>query len=189
MDAVLRGDRDAYRSLVESESAGVLRAAHRILGDLHEAEDVAQEAFVIAYRSLASWRGDGSFGAWLTRIAVRIALRRVSRRRPVVRLDQVVPSQSAIGETAALTGAMALSAGPGSDPAASAIRSERARALRSAVTELPEPYREVVILRFFGGLSLDEIARQTKQPLGTVKTHLRRGLLRLRADVEPRSDT
>lgn len=189
VDAVLGGDRDAYRFLVQSESGGVLRAAHRILGDLHEAEDVTQEAFVIAYRSLAGWRGDGPFGAWLTRIAVRLALRRVSRRRRVVWLDQVVPSHSTLGETATPAGAMDLAAGPASDPAATAIRAEGARALRSAVAGLPEPYREVVTLRFFGGLSLDEIARQMERPLGTVKTHLRRGLLRLRANVEPRSET
>ena len=89
VDAVLAGDRDAYRVLVEREGASVVRACHRVLGDLHEAEDAAQEAFVIAYRSLASWRGDGPFGAWLTRIAVRIALRQAGKRRAVTWLDPV----------------------------------------------------------------------------------------------------
>ena len=83
VDAVLAGDRDAFRHLVERESASVVRACHRVLGDLHEAEDAAQEAFVTAYRSLASWRGDGPFGAWLTRIAIRIALRQAGKRRSV----------------------------------------------------------------------------------------------------------
>jgi RNA polymerase sigma-70 factor (ECF subfamily) len=69
-----------------------------------------------------------------------------------------------------------------------AVRAERETALRSAVSTLPEPYREVVTLRFFGELSLEEIARQTERPLATVKTHLRRGLLRLRGTVEPWSD-
>ena len=64
------------------------------------------------------------------------------------------------------------------------MRAERATELRAAVTALPEPYREVVALRFFGEATLDEIARQTGRPLGTVKTHLRRGLERLRNDVE-----
>jgi RNA polymerase sigma factor (sigma-70 family) len=66
-----------------------------------------------------------------------------------------------------------------------AVRAERAADLRAAVAVLPEPYREVVTLRFFGDLSLEEIARQTDRPLSTVKTHLRRGLLRLRGTVEP----
>ena len=81
-----------------------------------------------------------------------------------------------------------LTMGARSDPAAIALRAERAADLRSAVASLPEPYREVVSLRFFGELSLEEIGRQTERPLGTVKTHLRRGLLRLRETVEPWSD-
>ncbi len=68
------------------------------------------------------------------------------------------------------------------------VRAERAADLRVAVAGLQEPYREVVILRFFGELSLEEIARQTERPLGTVKTHLHRGLLRLRATVDQRGD-
>ena len=64
-----------------------------------------------------------------------------------------------------------------------ALRAERAAALRDAGRSLPEPYREAT-LRFLGDLSLDEIARQTERPLPTVKTHLRRGLLRLRGTVE-----
>jgi RNA polymerase sigma-70 factor (ECF subfamily) len=68
------------------------------------------------------------------------------------------------------------------------MRAERAADVRTAVAALPEPYREVVALRFFGDLTLEEIGRQTERPLNTVKTHLRRGLLRLRDTVEPGSD-
>ena len=69
-----------------------------------------------------------------------------------------------------------------------ALRAERAADLRAAVATLHEPYRETVTLRFFGELSLEEIARQTERPLATVKTHLRRGLLQLRGTVDRRSD-
>ena len=142
-----------------------------------------------AYRSLASWRGDGPFGAWLTRIAVRIALRRVAQRRSVTWLDPAGATESGAagpGERAISEASMA--AGSRSDPALLTVRAERASDLRAAVSSLPEPYREVVALRFFGECSLEEIARQTDRPLGTVKTHLRRGLLRLRATVEPGSE-
>jgi RNA polymerase sigma-70 factor (ECF subfamily) len=183
VDAVLSGDRDAFRHLVDRESASVVRASHRILGDLHEAEDVSQEAFMTAYRSLASWRGDGPFGAWLTRIAVRLALRRLGQRKSVTWIDPTgAPDPDASNTTSGLT------TGARSDPASIALRAERAADLRTAVASLPEPYREVVSLRFFGELSLEEIGRQTERPLGTVKTHLRRGLLRLRETVEPGGD-
>ena len=157
----------------------------RILGDRAEAEDVAQEAFVTAYRSLAIWRGDGPFGAWLTRIAVRLALRRVGQRRSVAWIDPTGAADPGQPGGGAVAG---LSTGTQADPATIAMRAERAADVRSAVGALPEPYREVVALRFFGELSLEEIGRQTERPLNTVKTHLRRGLLRLRDTVEPWSD-
>lgn len=171
VDAVLAGDRDAFRSLVERESASVIRACHRVLGDLHEAEDAAQEAFVTAFRGLAGWRGDGPFGAWVTRIAVRIAIRRAKSRRDVTWIDATDPTRG-------------IDLPGGHDPAISSLRAERAVGLRTAVARLDEPYREVVALRFFGELSLDEIATQTGRPLGTVKTHLHRGLLRLRGSLD-----
>jgi RNA polymerase sigma-70 factor (ECF subfamily) len=171
VDAVIAGDREAFRQLVDREAASVVRACHRVLGDLHEAEDAAQEAFVIAYRSLATWRMDGPFGAWLTRIAVRIAIRRAGARRDVTWIDPASPA----------TG-IDLAGGP--DPATVSLRAERSESVRAAVSRLDDPYREVVALRFFGELSLAEIADQTGRPLGTVKTHLRRGLLRLRSALE-----
>jgi RNA polymerase sigma-70 factor (ECF subfamily) len=189
VDAVLAGDRDAFRILVERESASVVRACHRVLGDLHEAEDAAQEAFVTAYRSLASWRGDGPFGAWLTRIGVRIALRQAGRRRAVTWLDPASAGDAGTADPVSVaSNAAAIAAAGTTDPSLLATRAERASDVRQAVAALPEPYREVVTLRFFGELSLDEIARQTDRPLGTVKTHLHRGLLRLRATVDPRGD-
>jgi len=176
--AVLDGDRDAFRILVDRESTAVVRACYRVLGDLHEAEDVAQEAFVSAYRSLASWRGEGPFGAWLSRIAVRLAVRQASRRRAV---SWVRPLGAVDVDPAA-----SIPAAARTQPEQVALRAESLSATRRALAGLDEPYREVVALRFFGERSLEEIATITGRPLGTVKTHLRRGLLRLRDGLEPR---
>jgi RNA polymerase sigma-70 factor (ECF subfamily) len=184
--AVLDGDREAFRRLVERESDALVRACQRILGDHAEAEDAAQEAFVTAYRSLSAWRGEGTFGAWLMRIGVRIALRQASRRRTVAWLDPHQPEYPGDrGDPAARAAdRAAIAAAPITDPAILSLRAERATEIRAAVVGLPEPYREVVALRFFGGSTLDEIARQTGRPLATVKTHLYRGLARLRDQLE-----
>jgi len=176
VDAVLGGDRDAFRRLVENESRAVIATCTRILGDRTEAEDVAQEAFLTAYRSLASWRSDGPFGAWVSRIAVRLAIRRAAQRKQVVWLDPVSEGDSAAATASATA--------PDGDPAHSVLRSERDEGLRAAVVALEEPYREVIALRFFAERSLAEIAAVTDRPLGTVKTHLHRGLARLRVAVE-----
>jgi RNA polymerase sigma-70 factor (ECF subfamily) len=163
----------------------VVRSCYRILGDLHDAEDAAQEAFVTAYRALATWRGEGPFGAWLSRIAVRIAIRKAGRRRPVAWIDPRPPNAdgdegSTVGERG-LAGALGIET---LDPAHLAVRAERAAAIRAAVAALEEPYREVVALRFFADLSLAEIAVEADRPLGTVKTHLHRGLQRLRRTLQ-----
>ena len=198
VDAVLRGDRDAFRFLVERESASLVRACQRVLGDPHDAEDVAQEAFLVAFRSLATWRGDGPFGAWLARIGVRLALRRVAARRDVAWIDPAEPELVTAGAgsgsdrggrpdaaraaagTARGLAALAMDRRSAVDPSAIAVRADDAAAVRAAVARLDEPYREIVALRFFGELSLAEIAVQSERPVPTVKTQLRRGLLRMR---------
>jgi RNA polymerase sigma-70 factor (ECF subfamily) len=175
---VLDGDRDAFRILVDRESGAVVRACYRVLGDLSEAEDISQEAFVTAYRSLATWRSDGPFGAWLTRIAVRLAVRQLGRRRAVAWIRT-------IDGTTTDEVMSALPAHPRTQPEHVALSAERSAATRRAVASLGEPYREVVALRFFGERSLNEIALLTGRPLATVKTHLRRGLMRLRDQIDP----
>jgi len=183
VDDVLGGDRDAFRLLVDREGPALVAACARVLGDRTEAEDVAQEAFVIAYRSLGTWRGEGSLGAWLARIGVRLAVRRAGQRRQVAWLDPLAADADPTGSERFRTS----SAGSDAiDPAQRAIRSERDALLRTAVASMDEPYREVVALRFFAERSLAEIAAATDRPLGTVKTQLHRGLARLRQALDER---
>ncbi len=123
-----------------------------------------------AYRAIGGYRGDAPVRAWLLRIATRQAFRRLSQRRPAADLD-------AVGEPAI--------ADFGADPTRIVAAVERRDEVRDAVASLPEPYREVVALRFFGELSLAEVADATGRPVNTVKTHLRRGLERLRPTLVP----
>lgn len=165
VDAVLAGDRQAFGHLVERETRSVYQACLRILGRPHDAEDVTQESFVAAYRAIRTYRGEGSLRAWLLRIATRQSFRRLSQRRVTVDLDAIPAPRLADAS---------------SEPTRVVIDLESRRAVQDAVAALPDPYREVVALRFFADLSLAEVADATGRPLNTVKTHLRRGLERLR---------
>lgn len=165
IDAVRAGDRHAFGIVVDRETAIVYRACLRILGRPHDAEDVTQESFVTAYRAIGGYRGDGSLRGWLLRIATRQSFRRLSQKRPTVELDS-------IGEKPLADSSL--------DPTRVVLAAEERDEIRHSVANLPEPYREVVALRFFGELSLAEVAEATGRPLNTVKTHLRRGLERLR---------
>ena len=169
IDATLAGDRQAFGVLVQRETRCVYRACLRILGQPHDAEDVTQESFVAAYRAIATYRGEGSLRGWLLRIATRQAFRRLGQRRPTADVDSIGEPFLADRRT---------------DPTRLAVAAETRTEVRNAVEALPEPYREVVALRFFAELSLAEVAETTGRPVNTVKTHLRRGLERLRPLLE-----
>lgn len=175
VDAVLAGDREAFRVFVERESGSVIQACSRILRDPTEAQDAAQDAFVQAFQALATYRGDGPFGAWLRRIAIRVAIARLAARRNVVTFDE----QIADGRRAGL--------GSDHDPETRALGLEYHAEIVDAIGSLPAAQRDVVLLRFYGELSLEEISRATSYPLGTVKSRLARGIARLRDHLEPRS--
>jgi len=173
VDAVLGGDRDAFRLLVERESAMVMRACQRILGSTTDAQDAAQEAFVRAYQSLATYRGDGPFGAWVRRIAVRVAVARLA-------MDGAL----SLDDDRTRASAWAPSDG---DPVGHLLDSEERAALTDAIARLPADQRQVVMLRFYGDRSVEDIARLTDRPVGTVKSRLSRGIATLREQFGVRS--
>lgn len=165
------GDEAAFRRLIELEATMVLRTCYRILGSIDDAEDAAQEVFVIAHRAMGAFRGDGSPRAWLLRIATRECWRMAAaqRRRRTLEAapDPALMPQGAIPQ----------------DPAHMVIDEERRVLIRRSVEALPDPYREVVTLRFFGELAIADIAVLTGRPTGTIKAQLHRGVQRLRRDL------
>lgn len=170
--ALAAGDRAAFQFLVERETPRVFRACYRILGRVEDAEEVTQETFVLAYRALGAFRGDGHPAAWLSRIAVREAWRKSADRN---RRDKL---------TADLDPADAAIPHDTRDPMSEAVHMEERESVRAAVEQLPDLYRHVVALRYFAELSIGEIAEATGRPDGTVKAQLHRGLKRLRQIFE-----
>jgi RNA polymerase sigma-70 factor, ECF subfamily len=173
VDAVLSGDREIYRLLVERESRSVIGVCLKVLGDPDEAQDAAQDAFVQAFRSLAGYRGDGTFGAWVGRIARRIAVARATTASQHVTTDIDAAADTVRSEAA--------------DPLDHVMDVEQSARLHTAVEALPADQRQVVALRFFQDMPLERIAVETKVPLGTVKSRLHRALARLRdeGDLRP----
>lgn len=171
VDAVLAGDTEAFRALVDQEGATVLAVCRRILADPTEAEDATQDAFLAAYQKLGSFRGDGPLGGWLMRIAIREARHHGRRRRPMTSFAPEIE----------VAPANIMEASP--DPAAIIEADELERWLHAALEGLPDHYRDAVRLHYLEDLSYQEIADITGRRQATVRAHARRGLLRLRENL------
>lgn len=170
---MLGGDHAAFRVLVEREAPAVIAVCRRVLGDPTDAEDAAQEAFLLAYRKLGTYRAEGPLGGWLMRIAIREARDRAVRRPSTEPLPTDDELRSRSGPATARLAS--------EEPEALVERSELASGLRAAVAELPQHYRDAVRGRYMDDLSFAEIALATGRPEPTVRTHAHRGLARLRA--------
>ncbi len=167
VDAVISGDDEAYRVLVDREKENVIGLCRRVLRDPQEAEDVAQEAFIQAYRALPTFRGDGAFGAWLGRIATRMAYAKLKRPTEL----QADPTRE---------DGWLVDPADGIDPQHVMLDGERRAEVQRAISTLPEHQRRIVEMRFYGGMSLEEISSATGAPIGTVKSRLHRALAALR---------
>ena len=166
-------DADALAELYDRYSARLMGLAQRIVGDTGEAEEVLQELFLWVWRSAASFDASrGSVIAWLLVATRSRAIDRVRARRPAARAG--LRSVDSVPDAA----------GPQDVEADSADR-QWERLCRSAISELPEDQRRTLELAYFEGLTHQEISEQTGTPLGTVKTRVRLGLMKLRDRVRP----
>ena len=159
------GDTDAFEELVRRHQDPMFRLALRMTGSRADAEEAAQDGFVDAWRSLAQYRGDASFRAWLARIVTRRCLDVVAARRPTVELPPVLEQ-------------------PGGDVGARAEERDRLRALVEAVLALPPDARAALVLREFQGLSYAEVAEALGASLPAVKGRIHRARLELAAMME-----
>ena len=176
--AVASGDQQAFSQLYDRLSSPLYSLALRLLGDAAEAQDALQDVFLQIWRRAATYDPEqSSVFSWailMTRSRVIDRLRARGRRLRVVvypgdeaRADEVVAADASAGETAA----------------DHVNRNDEATRVRSILNQLPSDQREAIELAFFSDLTHHEIAQRLKQPLGTIKARIRRGLLRLKERI------
>jgi RNA polymerase sigma-70 factor, ECF subfamily len=167
-----QGDRQAFGRLVEHYQAACYGLAARLLNDPDLAADATQDAFTHAFRAIGSYRG-GIFRSWMLRITANASydLMRRSRRRPASRLPDPEQENGGGPELADVAAV---------DPAGEARRGEMYRRLEAALRRLPEDQRTAIVMCDVYGMDYAEVALATSSALGTVKSRLHRGRLRLR---------
>ena len=173
----IAGDATAFEPLVEKYRQRVWRLAYQVLHDREEAWDVAQEAFVRAFHSLPTFRGQSAFYTWLFRITVNVATDRHRQRGAQARAFG--PERVSEEEWARTT------PDPGGGPEQQAARKEQRERIRSALDALPPKARTIIMLSDVEGLSYREIAEVLNCPIGTVMSRLHNARKRLKALLGP----
>jgi len=168
-----RGDRGAFREIVEAHRGQLYSLALGLLRDRQDAEDAVQEAFLRAYRGLQGFRGGSKLGSWLYRITVNVCLESRRRRRPLAGDPPVADDPRLVEER------------PEADPQRRAASAGLRRAIDAAILRLSPLERAAFALRHDGGLPLAEIARVLGRAEGTVKAVLFRALRKLQRELRP----
>ena len=160
----LDGDQGAFTTLVRRYQRRVTAFLSQMLGDLELARELTQETFIRAWRALDRFDPRYRFSTWLFRIAHNLGVDHLRRRRlQTVSLQQ----EDRQGEEVEM-----VVADEGKDPLGHLMNRELAAEMRQLITDLRPEYRELILLRHFGGLSYQEIAELKEMPLGTVKNKL-----------------
>lgn len=174
LERIRAGDKTACAECIDLHSAGVYRLALRMVGDPHEAEDIVQETFLNAFRTIDSFEGRSSLSTWLYRIAYNAALMRLRKKQPLyVSLDPPVDEEETATTPMQLFDWCCL---PEEDFQTAEVRNE----LERAISELPESLRAVFVLRELEGLSTEETAQALDLSVSNVKVRLHRARLWLR---------
>lgn len=153
---MIADDRNAFTEMIRQSQAAVYNVAYRLLGNAQDAEDVAQETFLRAYRFRHTYKADRPAGPWLKRIAVNICLQRLGKNTPIQSLDEDMTQPH----------------DPYPGPQAQAEEHDTQERIQAELLRLPPRYRAVIELRHFQGLSYEEIAEALRRPLSDIKSDL-----------------
>ena len=170
LEQARNGHQTAFAQLIEEHSAKMISLAWRLVGQREDAEEIAQEAFLRLYKSLATFRGESRVGTWLYRTTTRLAidhLRREKLKRKVFFF---------CNNDAQQFDPLEFVADPGASPQDQLLAEERAVRMQQVLNRLPARQKAVFVLRHLEGLSLKEIAATLEVEEGTVKAHLHRAI-------------
>lgn len=184
VEKVTAGESAAFEILMRRYNRVLYRTARSIVKDDAEAEDVVQEAYILAYRSLGKFRGEAKLGTWLTRIVVNEAvarLRKAVRRAEIIRLDADLSNEPEEDGTT-------IGSSQTEQPEQAAIRAEARRLLERKIDELPEAFRTVFVLRVLEEMSVEEISAALDIPEATVRTRHYRAKSLLRESLSRELD-
>jgi RNA polymerase sigma-70 factor (ECF subfamily) len=175
---VQAGEKQAFDLLVKQYQHKIIGLIGRYVYDPHEAMDVAQEAFIKAYRALPGFRGDSAFYTWLYRIAINTAKNHLvsrSRRPPDVDVDvddaHYIDTDSELRDL--------------ESPESALYRDELERVVKSTLDRLPEDLRVALTLREFEGMSYEDIANVMDCPVGTVRSRIFRAREAIDKEIAP----
>jgi RNA polymerase sigma-70 factor, ECF subfamily len=165
---VKKGDQEAFEGIVDLFKDKIYRHCYRMVGNGHEAEDLAQETFLRAYRNISKYNNEFKFSTWIYRIATNLCIDRLRKKKPDYYLDAEVPGTD---------GANMYSQLSADDPLPEQVvtENERWNELQEEIMKLPEKYRTAIVLKYVEDLSLEEISQIMDIPVPTVKTRIHRG--------------
>ncbi|WLR51006.1 RNA polymerase sigma factor SigW [Bacillus tianshenii] len=170
---VKKGDQDAFAEIVELYKDKVYQLCYRMLGNAHEAEDVAQEAFIRAYVNIQSYDLNRKFSTWLFRIATNLSIDRIRKKKPDYFLDQEIAGAEGLTLYSQI-------ADKGPLPEEDVESLELQEWIQNEISALPPKYRSAIVLKYIEELSLKEISEVLDLPVNTVKTRIHRGREALR---------
>lgn len=173
---VKKGDQNAFAEIVDIYKDKIYQLCYRMLGNSHEAEDIAQEAFIRAYVNINNYDMDKKFSTWLYRIATNLTIDRIRKKKPDYYLDAEVTGTEGLTMYSQVAADVAL-------PEDQVETMELQQMIQKEILKLPDKYRSVIVLKYIDELSLIEISEILDMPIGTVKTRIHRGREALRKQL------